>query len=74
MERLKEFRKQKQEKKKIEEKNKKAPWRAGIALNGKAQNAFTFKKEVPNRRRETTTGKPKVSAWKVTEVKRTEVI
>lgn len=67
LERLQEFRKQKQEKKKEEEKTKKKPWRAaGIRPTG----FYTFKREVANTRRETTTGNTKASVWKVTSINR----
>merc|ERR1711962_92165 len=52
--RLQEYRKENEEKKKVEEKTKKAPWRGGGVANG-----FTFKKEVQlNKRRDTYTGRP----------------
>ena len=70
LERLQEFRKQKQEKKKEEEKIKKKPWRAGLRQSGR----YTFpKKEATNTRRETTTGGTKASVWKVTSINRAKV-
>ena len=70
LERLQEFRKQKQEKKKEEEKIKKKPWRAGLRQSGR----YTFpKKEATNTRRETTTGSTKASVWKVTSINRAKV-
>ena len=56
LDRLQEFRKQKEEQKKNQVKTKRPPWRAGLPQNFD----FTFKKEVmPNTRRETFTGKPR---------------
>ena len=69
LERLQEFRKQKQEKKREEEKTKKKPWRAGLRQSG----FYTFKKEATNTRRETTTGNTKASVWKVTSINRAKV-
>ena len=70
LERLQEFRKQKQEKKNEEEKIKKKPWRAGLRQSGR----YTFpKKEATNTRRETTTGSTKASVWKVTSINRAKV-
>jgi len=74
LERLEEFRKQKQEKKKEEVKTKKKPWRAGLRQSGGftfKKKDFTFnKKEVTDTRRETTTGNTKASVWKVTSINR----
>ena len=71
LERLQEFRKQKQEKKKEGEKTKKKPWRAGLRQSG---GFYSFpKKEATNTRREMTTGNTKASAWKVTSINRAKV-
>ena len=70
LERLQEFRKQKQEKKREEEKTKKKPWRAGLRQSGR----YTFpKKDATNTRRETTTGSTRASVWKVTSINRAKV-
>ena len=78
LERLQEFRKQKQEKKKVEEKTKKKPWRAGLRQSAGCYTSkkkdFTFnKKEVTDTQRETTNGNTKASVWKVTSINRAKV-
>jgi hypothetical protein len=78
LERLQEFRKQKQEKKKEGEKTKKKPWRAGLRQSAGCYTSkkkdFTFnKKEVTDTQRETTNGNTKASVWKVTSINRAKV-